>query len=211
MLTMRTIARYAPFVVVLVPYLLYELSLQRSNVVVEASRFEIGWHVAPNLVEYLSLMVLPLTRQSTVVDVSGTLGVVIAAAHNVLALALLTLWAAVLVRGSAPLRFLVAWMIVSIVPYAFFTSKTTTRYLYLPSAAFTIALALLLAAVAERYRARREQRAWLRRAAAALLGGLLALQWVVVNVVIRQWYSDQVQQARGPYQSLVELARSLGW
>lgn len=204
--------RYIPFLAVLAPYALYEWSVQRSNIVVEQSSFRIGWHVFPNLLEYLTLMVVPLTRSSTVVDVSGGVGTAVGIVQVVVGGVLVIGWIAVVVhrRTTTAMRFAIVWMVLAILPYAFFTTKTTARYLYLPSIGFVIAVALLLDAAVRRYGV------WLRahpavaRTGIIALGALLAVQWVVVNYVINQWAGQQAGQDPELLDGLRELSRSVG-
>jgi hypothetical protein len=212
-LSISRFKKYIPFAALLLPYLWYEVQLQQSNYVVYEDHYRIGWHVIPNVLEYLGLMVVPITSRSTIIQIptaASFASLALGVGQRVIQFGLLVLWVFLVIKNCYSLtRFSILWMLFSILPYAFFAWKTTVRYLYIPSIGFAIAVAVLLD-VLIRWLKENEKQKWIW-----IIGGgvviALGIQWMVVSYLIGQWGVMQSQQDAAAYESLVNLAKTLGY
>jgi hypothetical protein len=147
---------YAPYAVLTAAYLAIDLQINSRNYVVTEGHYGIGGHVVLNALEYI--VALYVGRH----DVANYLLIAVG----------ITL---LLVRGSRRVVFATAWLLLTLLPFVFFTWGNTSRYLYLPSMGFsmlvadgvmqldrllasrlartprTVAVALIVAAVAVRF------------------------------------------------------------
>jgi len=204
------IVRYAPFAVVLVLYLALELFALRGGRPIEQGRYALGWHALVNFGEYFARMVVPLTASSIMLKVPEGVGKILGWLTAELAIGMVLLWAALFARTrSRPLRFAILWMAVTVFPYVFFTTRTSTRYLYGPAQGLALAVGLLFAAWRDRM-ARGPVSAGLPRAGRWVLAGLLVASATVVNVVIHQRHEEQKAAGTAAYEELVRLARDAG-
>lgn len=210
-LTLSRLKWYLPFGLLLIPYLWYELNLQQLNYVVYEHHYRFGWHVICNWLEYLTLMILPVTAKSTIVQMPPAVRSTLSLAQMGLMLGLTIIWTSILLFARSPLKFTVLWMNLAILPYAFFTWKTTTRYLYIPSIGFVTAAAFLIAMLSNRLFSGRSRQCWIKVLGVLVLVVLLGLQWMVVNYVERQWSILQFRQDRTAYDNLLSLAKELGY
>ncbi len=203
--------RYLPFAVMLAGYLLAQLFVVPDNTVVEARQYQFGPHVVPNLLEYLALMIVPVGPETTVVNLSDNVANFLDGAQSIIGIVLVAFWiTAAIWLKSGVYRFAVTWMTLAIVPYAFFTTKTTVRYLYLPSAGFALAVAVIAVGLISRFQYRWNTQRPIKVAALSFLGAILAIQWFVVNAIIQQWSEWQDLQDPAHLQMLEDLIRSLG-
>jgi hypothetical protein len=93
-----------------------------QNYVVTEGHYRLGWHFVPNLLRYL--VALYIGRM-------GTLSLVLTGA----------IVAALFALRLSVLRMGLLFMVVTLMPYSFFTWGGTVRYLYLPAVGFCLALA----------------------------------------------------------------------
>jgi hypothetical protein len=128
----RTLALdFAPHVCLTAVYLVVTYLVNRSNSVVTGSHYGAGWHVAANLALYLTLLYVgPPNLWSQLLAVAAV--------------------GCGLVFGRPLVRFGLAFMLLTLLPYCLFTWGLTGRYLYLPGVGLAVALAALVPDLAER-------------------------------------------------------------
>ncbi|CAN5682117.1 hypothetical protein BH18ACI5_BH18ACI5_02340 [soil metagenome] len=115
-------ARYfAPEVLILTAYLLVDAAINSRSYLVEEGHYRLGFHAVRNLLAYVISLYLGKHNLASFVAV---------------ALVLLLL----LVRGTPRVVFATAWLVLWILPFAFFTWGNASRYAYTPA----IGLAWLL-------------------------------------------------------------------
>jgi hypothetical protein len=88
-----------------------------------------------------------------------------------------TLVIALLIAATPATRFGALWLIISLLPYLGFTSENTSRYLYLPSIGFSLAVAGALAAGSDGLSRRWSVRPRLAAAGFWLVGALVAIRF----------------------------------
>lgn len=113
--------RFAPYILLLAIYLAADLAVNRRNYLVEEGHYRIGLHAVENALGYV------VTLYAGKRNLVSFIGVGI-----VLALLLL--------RGTPRVIVASAWLLLTILPFAFFTWETTSRYAYMPA----VGMALLL-------------------------------------------------------------------
>ncbi len=118
----RTVRSYVPFALLLAASLSVAYAVNRGSYLIVEGHWRIGWHAIPNALRYL--VSLPV----------WTAG---AAPYLVTTLVLV----AIVAFGRPRDRFAVLWMLAALAPATFFTWGNVSRYLYLPSAAFSLLLA----------------------------------------------------------------------
>ena len=114
--------RFAPYGAPLLVYLTLDLLVNRRSYLVEEGHYRIGVHAVENLLAYVVTLYVGERNLPTFILVSTVLAVL-------------------LVRGSPRVVFATAWMLLSILPFSFFTWSNTSRYAYMPA----VGMALLLA------------------------------------------------------------------
>jgi hypothetical protein len=120
--TMRRMARYAPFALLLAGYLVIEYIVNSRSYVVTEGHYRLGWHAIPNTLDYIVwLYVGKRTLSSYLIIVAAGLALVV--------------W------GTPRVRFFALWILVNIAPVAFFTWGNAGRYLYLPAVGFVMLIA----------------------------------------------------------------------
>ena len=125
----RARVMYAGFAIVLMAFALSAVLANRENYVFREGHYAVGLHMIRNAFDYLvSLWVGP---------------------HTVWAYVLTGVGLALLARVHPLSRFGVLWTLVTLVPYVGFTWGNVGRYSYLPAIGFAIALAGVLAWLAE--------------------------------------------------------------
>jgi hypothetical protein len=141
-----------PYAVLAAAYLAIDLPINQRSYLVNEGHYRFGLHAIRNVLGYIAWLYV------------GKRGWV---SYGVISLVLC--WLAV--AGTRRARFGVFWMLVALLPFAFFTWGNTSRYLYLPGMGF----ALLLAEVVE----------WLNGALVPHLQerNRRALVWLVVAVL----------------------------
>lgn len=118
----RAIGPYVPFAALLGASLAISYLVNRRSYLVVEGHWRIGWHAVPNALRYL--VTLPVWTAGTIPYVVTSVAIVV-----------------VVAVGSARARFAVFWMLAALAPATFFTWDNVSRYLYLPSAAFSLLLA----------------------------------------------------------------------
>lgn len=114
--------RLAPYAALLALYLLIDVPINRRSYLVGDGHYRLGIHVVRNLLDYV---------------VSLYVGKRNVASYVALASALLAL----IVKGTPRVRFAVAWMLLTMLPFVFFTWGNTSRYVYTPAVGFAMLLA----------------------------------------------------------------------
>jgi hypothetical protein len=116
-------ARYlAPYAVILATYIALDSFINARSYLVEEGHYRVGLHAVRNLLAYVISLYVGKQNLASFIAVA-------------LVLVLL------LSRGTPRVRFASAWLILWILPFAFFTWGNASRYAYTPA----IGLALLLA------------------------------------------------------------------
>jgi protein O-mannosyl-transferase len=174
--------RYAPFAVCLAVYLAIEYVVNSRSYLITEGHYQLGWHAIPHALDYL------ITLSTGMPDF----------VFRALAVAAV---AALLVLGTARVRFFVVWMLVTIAPSAFFTWGNSSRYLYLPAAGFAMLLAEGLLAL-QRLLASRllPQNAWIAT-------GLLTLALVTQFAVSTSKLPKEFREVTQPYRRFVAAVR----
>ena len=147
-----TAGRAGPYVfyaVLLVGYLAIEYIVNTRSYVVREGHYAFGPHAIGNILNYIIWLYV---GQRALLDYVMTVGAL----------------CAILVWGNSAMRYGVVWMVVTLLPVAFFTWPNAPRYLYLPAVGFSLLLAELMRAF--------------YRAAAARMAPRSAL--VVITVVV---------------------------
>lgn len=148
----RRVRRLVPFAIILVAYLLIDLSINRRSYLIEEGHYRLGLHAVENLLGYVVSLYVGKRNLPTFIGV----GVV------------LTL---LLLRGTPRVVFATGWLLLAILPFAFFTWGNASRYAYMPA----VGLALLLAEALEWLDgrlglvAKGPARAWITAAVAAFI------------------------------------------
>ena len=114
--------RFAPHAVLLAGYLLIDVTVNSRSYLVQEGHYRLGFHAVGNLLGY----VVMLYAGERGLPSYFTVGLVVAL---------------LLVRGTPRVVFATAWLVLSILPFAFFTWSMTSRYAYMPA----VGLAFLLA------------------------------------------------------------------
>lgn len=126
---------YLPYALLLIAYLAIEWIVNTRSYVVQEGHYVLGWHAVPNILNYFIWLYVGERAPLDYI-------LVIAAAIAIAA------------RGTPRMRFALLWILVSLMPVAFFTWDPAPRYLYLPAVGFAMLLADVMLA-AERWAARR--------------------------------------------------------
>jgi hypothetical protein len=113
---------YLPFVLLTTAYLWIDITINTRSYLVDEGHYRLGWHAVPNILSYIASLyvgerTLPFYILTSIVLIL------------------------LLVRGSARVRFATAWMLIAILPFAFFMWGNTSRYQYLPAIGFALLLA----------------------------------------------------------------------
>jgi hypothetical protein len=129
---LRVVARhwasYLPHAVVLAAFLIVAYVVNTRSYLIQEGHYAIGWHALPNILNYVIWLYV---GKRAWVDYVATL---------------VTLGAAV-VWGTPRIRYAIAWIVITLLPVAFFTWDNAPRYLYLPAVGFALLLADVLMAV----------------------------------------------------------------
>ncbi len=114
--------RYLPFALLTAAYLLADFLVNRTHVVVQQGTYAIGWHGLPHALDYLVDLVVGRKNLVNYLLISATLAVCLASRRP-------------------RVRFAVAWLLLTLLPFVFFTWGNASRYLYLPAVGFSLLLA----------------------------------------------------------------------
>jgi len=176
--------RYAPFAVLLAAYLVLAYVVNSRSYLVSEGYYAFGWHALPNIFNYVIGLYI---GRRVLLDYTfiGT------------AIVVLIWW------GSPRLRFFVLWIVLTLMPVAFFTWGNQSRYLYLPAAGFAMLLAdLVLTAGASLAR-------WMRQPAAKTVAVALVAALAIRFGVFAKKGADSFPQRTAPYERFVsELRRA---
>jgi len=179
----RSAAKYAPFVILLLGYLAIEYTVNSRSYLIRDSNYRFGWHAVPHVLQYLaSLYVGSRSAMSY-----GFIGIVAGSC---------------LVFGSPRVRFFIAWIIVTLLPPAFFTWDNTSRYLYVPAAGFAMLLAhgvVRAGSFAERWWPRRTSQ-WVT----AVLAAILAIRFMSHAALAANGIAERTR----PYERFAATVRS---
>lgn len=118
----RLIGTYLPLVVIAVIYLAVDLTVNSRHYLIGDGLYRVGPHVVTNIFSYIASLYVGERSVGWYVTTAVVVGVL-------------------LVRGTPRVRFATVWMLVGIVPFAFFTWDNISRYQYLPAIGFGLLLA----------------------------------------------------------------------
>ena len=111
-----------PYALLVAAYLAIDLPINRRSYIIGEGHYRIGFHAVRNVLGYIVSLYVGKRSWLTYGVVSLVLG-----------------W--LLIRGNRRTRFAIVWMLVSLMPFAFFTWGNTSRYLYLPGMGFALLVA----------------------------------------------------------------------
>jgi hypothetical protein len=153
----RGLITYAPYLLLFAVYAVITVVVSRNNYLVEGGQYRIGGHAIRHVLDYIVSLYVGKKMLPSYVAI-------------VLAVAIL-LW-----RGSRPVRFATAWVLLTLLPFAFFVAGNTSRYLYTPAVGFAMLLALALGRLDRTLDGRMPPRT--RGAAVAVLAGLVVCRFL---------------------------------
>lgn len=174
----RLVRAYLPFVVIAAAYLAIDLTVNSRHYLVDEGLYRVGPHVITNIFSYIASLYV------------GERGV---AWYAVTAMVVGVL----LVRGTPRVRFATAWMLLGILPFAFFTWDNISRYQYLPAIGFGLLLADGIEGLDGLLRGRVRDRA--RQAMVSLVAAVVVIRFMV-------FASEAVEN----FTSRTEMWRALG-
>jgi len=120
--------RYLPFGILLAAYLVLAYVVNTRSYLVQEGHYAFGLHALPNILNYIIWLYV---GQRAPVDYAVMIGALVA----------------MVVFGSARLRFSVVWIFITLAPVSFFTWENAPRYLYLPAVGFAMVVADLMLGV----------------------------------------------------------------
>jgi hypothetical protein len=178
-------ARYVPFGFFLIGFLVVAYVVNSRHYVVREGYYAFGSHAVTNVLDSIVGIYVGEREVPSYIAIS-----VIAA---------LLLW-----RGGPRVRFLVVWIFVTLLPFAFFTWGTASRYLYLPAAGFAMLLAVMILHV------RTITEKWLSPRAGAVVAGVLALAIGLRFIVFARKGTDDFRKRTLPYEQFVAAVNASG-
>jgi hypothetical protein len=177
------VRRYGPYALVAAAYLVPDMLVNTRSYLIEEGHYRIGWHAVRNTLDYIVWLYVGKRAPFSYALVAGVLA-----------------WIAW--RGTPMARFAVAWMLLALLPFAFFTWGNTSRYLYLPAIGFAFLLAEGIERLAARLPARLPPRA--RHAIIALLVAAVAGRFAYFATRAVANFTD----AAGHYRALEDRIRA---
>lgn len=126
---------YTPFAILLSAYLSYEYVIQQQSGLVQQGLYALRPRFVYSLGKYLATLCVPYV--DLFLDVLLPMSVLLCVGLVVLGIYLT-------IRASGPMRFLLGWLLISILPISFFTGRVASRYCYLPSVPFSIGVGVLI-------------------------------------------------------------------
>lgn len=114
--------RFAPYLLLAAGYLVVDLAVNARSYLVEEGYYRIGAHAVGNLLSYVVLLYVGKRTWTSFIAVSVAAVLMLA-------------------RGTPRVRFATWWMLLSILPFSFFTWSSTSRYAYMPAVGFALLLA----------------------------------------------------------------------
>jgi hypothetical protein len=174
--------RFAPYLLPLLVYLLVDLSVNRRSYLVEEGHYRLGFHAIQNLLGYVVTLYAGKRNLPS---------------FGVVALVLTLL----IVRGTPRVRFATAWLLLSILPFSFFTWGNTSRYAYTPA----VGMAFLLAEALEWIDAwlARSVKTGVRTAMVATVGAFVAIRFMLFAAENLRHFSERTE----PYRQFAALIR----
>ena len=174
----RLIRAYLPFILLTAGYLWIDLTINTRSYLVDEGHYRVGWHAVPTTLSYIASLYVGERTAFFYVLTSVVVALLLA-------------------LGTARVRFATAWMLIAILPFAFFTWGIASRYQYLPAIGF----ALLLADGIE----------WLNRALARRLPdvarvGVVAVLVAAITIRFMVFASEAVEN----FAARTELWRGFG-
>jgi hypothetical protein len=118
-------ASYLPHALVLVVFLLVAYIVNTRSYLVQEGHYAFGWHAPRNILNYVIWLYV---GKRSLIDYVATIAVL----------------ALVFLRGTPRMRYSIAWIVITLLPVAFFTWENVPRYLYLPAVGFAMLVADLL-------------------------------------------------------------------
>jgi hypothetical protein len=174
--------RFAPYALLLVGYLIIDVTVNSRSYLVQEGHYRLGFHAVENLLGYVVMLYAGERGLPSFITVA-------------LVVTLL------LVRGTPRVVFATAWLLLSILPFAFFTWSTTSRYAYMPA----VGLAFLLAE-GLKWLDRRLARLMNRRARVALVtavGAFIVIRFMLFAAENIRNFSERTE----PYREFAERIR----
>jgi hypothetical protein len=111
-----------PYFIVGGAYLAIDLQINRRNYLVTESRYGWGSHAVVNGVDYVVGLYVGRHDMANYLLIAAVLAVL-------------------LLRGSRRVVFATGWLVLALLPFVFFRSANTSRYMYLPAMGFSLLLA----------------------------------------------------------------------
>jgi hypothetical protein len=115
------LVKYLPFAALLACYLLVAYEVNTRSYLVREGHYGFGWHAIPHVLDYIVTLYIGKRVLPTYI-------------------AIVAVVVALLVWGSARVRFFVVWILLTLLPASFFTWGNVSRYLYLPAVGFALLL-----------------------------------------------------------------------
>jgi hypothetical protein len=151
-------ASYVPHAIVLVLFLLVAYVVNTRSYLVQEGHYGFGWHAPPHILHYVIWLYV---GKRALVDYVATLAT----------------FGAVAVWGTPRMRYAMAWIVITLLPVAFFTWENVPRYLYLPAVGFALLVADLLLALERLVAVKVSPRA--AHAALIVVAALLAVRFEI--------------------------------
>ena len=167
--------RFAPYGVLLLLYLLVDLSVNRRNYLVEEGHYRMGFHAIENLLGYVVTLYAGKRNVPSFVAVGVGLTLL-------------------LLRGTPRVVFAAAWILLTILPFSFFTWSNTSRYAYMPA----VGMAFLLAEGLEwlDWRLARVLNRNGRMAIVAVVGAFIAIRFMLFAAENIRNFSERTEPYR---------------
>jgi hypothetical protein len=123
--TRESAVLFVPFLALLAGYLWIEYLINMKSYLIREGHYRFGLHAIPNIAQYLVLFYVGRRGLSWLV-------------LNCAALV------AALIFGRRDIRFAAAWILLTLLPFSFFTWGVSLRYAYLPAVGFALLVAAVL-------------------------------------------------------------------
>lgn len=115
----RLVRDYLPFVLLTAGYLWIDITINTRSYLVDEGHYRVGWHAVPNILSYIASLYVGERTLPFYVLTSAVVFLLV-------------------IFGTARVRYATAWMLIAILPFAFFTWGSTSRYQYLPAIGFAM-------------------------------------------------------------------------
>jgi hypothetical protein len=119
---------YLPYGVLLLVYFVIEWIVNSRSYLVHEGHYALGWHALPNILHYFIWL---YSGDRDAVDYA----------------VLIATLSAIALFGTPRMRFALLWIVVTLLPVAFFTWDNAARYLYLPAVGWAMLVADLMFAL----------------------------------------------------------------